>query len=609
MKCSKIIFFVICFFLFLASNIIFAGKNKENSTIENNKTLYEYYRNSFPDKRIQENFIKLIDFFNQHNVSLNDKICKLIIQCDAFCCTKFMLNIKYFFIHEKFQHITIQQFSEWFYDDQQLKTFFLLTDQGIKRIATHDLLPYYLSSLYKDFGFPNINEINIIFRIHRNRIQVQEKIVQDIVALHIIFTRIKYQLSQNSFNTTLDALTKPSHLLLTCMHDKNIIVTDRFLLWMGRIPYHFFERTCQKMLVFLNKLSNPLQCDTIVDMITKNHINSFTLCSDENIEYIASLEKINDIMMIQQGQGFPNSQEIKHVLEIKEIESMWPRLRTQFKGRGFSTLPTMLLFLKRKNQYDKKIEMYIRIIKINNPHIQWSRVAINDLHSMLYFLLSKDIKDILLLSNIFYNVFQDCSAVIYRTIEFFNYFDHNLISIRKFSGMLCSAYAIHIFIELPNNILQLFAKYEQSNNIMNFFQKENLRLLKRLADIINVIHRYSCFPTTYSNPKLNTQFTKLKTYWIIGYIAINLDKEKFKTQWHTTTERDFLPIFEALLEKNIIIDDRLYATLFNHRIQRKILCQKLTYLFSHHDFSQHSFDFFMNLIGDNHYYFKFYAVF
>ena len=217
MKYFKIIFFAICFFLFLSSNIIFAGKNKENSAIESNQTLYEYYKNSFSDECIQENFLQLIDFFNQNNVFLNDTICKLIIQCDAFYCTKFMLNIKYFFIYDKFQHITIQQFSEWFYDDQQLKPFSLLTDQEIKRIATHYLLPYYLSSLYKGFGFPNIDEINIVFRMHKNRIQVQEKIVQDIVALHIISTRIKYQLSQNSFNTTLDALTKPSHLLLTCM--------------------------------------------------------------------------------------------------------------------------------------------------------------------------------------------------------------------------------------------------------------------------------------------------------------------------------------------------------------------------------------------------------
>ena len=83
-------------------------------------------------------------------------------------------------------------------------------------------------------------------------------------------------------------------------------------------------------------------------MITINHINSFALCDDDDIEYIAFLDKINDIMMIQQGHGFPNRQEIKHILKIKEIEPMWPRLCTQFKGRGFSTLSTMLHFLKKK---------------------------------------------------------------------------------------------------------------------------------------------------------------------------------------------------------------------------------------------------------------------
>ena len=78
-----------------------------------------------------------------------------------------------------------------------------------------------------------------------------------------------------------------------------------------------------------------------------------------NIEYIASLEKINDIMMIQQGQGFPNSEEIKNILKIKEIESMWPRLCIQFKGCSFSALPIMLHFLKKNDRYDKKIEFYI----------------------------------------------------------------------------------------------------------------------------------------------------------------------------------------------------------------------------------------------------------
>ena len=75
---------------------------------------------------------------------------------------------------------------------------------------------------------------------------------------------------------------------------------------------------------------------------------------------------------------------------------------------------------------------------------------------------------------------KDCSDVIYRTMEFFSYLDHNLISMRKLSGMLCSSYAIHMFIELPNNLLQLLAKYEKSHDIMNFFQEENSGLLKKI---------------------------------------------------------------------------------------------------------------------------------
>ena len=358
---------------------------------------------------------------------------------------------------------------------------------------------------------------------------------------------------------------------------------------MGRIPYHLFECTCQKMLIFLNKLANPLQCDAIIDMVTINHINSFIFCDNEDIEYIASLDKINDIMMIQQGQGFPSRQTIKFILETEEIETIWLQLCTQFKGCGFPTRPAMFLLLKKIDQYNEKIEMYIHLIKSNNPHIQWSCIESNALRSMLYFLLSNDIKDILLLSHIFYNVSQNCSAVIYKIMTFISFLDDNLINIRKLSGLLYSSDAIQIFIELPNNTLQLLAKYEQSHGIINFFQKENSVLLKRLTDILNIIYRHYCLTSTYDNPELNKQFEKIKIYWLISFIAINLDKEKILYRWHIAMEIDFLPIFEALLKNNIIIDHRLYEILFNNRKHRSKLCKKLAYLFSHHDFSQHFF--------------------
>ena len=615
MKCSKIIFFVICLFLFFSSNIIFAGKdqgsstrkNQESSASKDNQALYEYYKNSFSTEPTKKDFLQLIIFFNKNNVSINETLCQLILRCDTHYCTKFMFNIKLFFIHEKFKNITIQQFVEWFDGDpQQLINFSTLTDPLIKQIATHPLLSSYISSLYKDFGFPNINEINILLtKMHLNNIQEQKYIIRNFIVINIMNIEIRNQLLHRSFSPSIEQLTKSGHLLLAFMHNRHVIVTDRFLLWIKKIPYHLFQNTCQKMIVFFKKLTNPFACDAIIDMITRNYLDSFVFCNDDDIEYIASLEKINDIMMIQQGQGFPNSEEIKNILKIKEIESMWPRLCIQFKGCSFSALPIILHFLKKNDQYDKRIEFYISFIKINNPHIQWSCIEINALHSLLYFLLSNNVKDILLLSHIFFNVSKNCFTVIDRMMRFFVYLDHHLINIRKLSGMLYSSDAIQMFIELPNNTLQLLAKYEKSNDIMKFLQEENSVLLKKWTEITNLIHRYSCFITKYNNPELQKQFTKLKMYWIIGFISINLDKEKIYSRWNTNIERDFIPVFEALLEKNIIIDDRLYATLFNHRKHRSRLCEKLGYLFSHQFFSQRFFEFFMKLLGNDDNYLKF----
>ena len=108
------------------------------------------------------------------------------------------------------------------------------------------------------------------------------------------------------------------------------------------------------MLVFLNKLANPFKCDTIVDMISSNHIDSFAFCDDNEIEYIASLDKINDIMMIQQGRGFPSGAAVKYILEIEEIETTWPKLRLKFKERGFPKPSPMFLFLKKMINTMKK---------------------------------------------------------------------------------------------------------------------------------------------------------------------------------------------------------------------------------------------------------------
>ena len=51
----------------------------------------------------------------------------------------------------------------------------------------------------------------------------------------------------------------------------------------------------------------------------------------------------------------------------------------------------------------------------------------------------------------------------------------------------------------------------------------------------------------------------------------------------------------------------MYAIFFSHRKQRSKLCEQLTYLFSHHAFSQRFFEFFINLLdrNDNDYYFNF----
>ena len=409
-------------------------------------------------------------------------------------------------------------------------------------------------------------------------------------------------LSHKLLISSLDPLTK----LLKYMHNNHLIITNRFLLWMCRIPYHLFKNTCQKMIVFFKKLANPFESDAIIDMITRNHLGSFVFCNDDDIEYIASLDKINDIMIVQQGRGFPNCEAIKCILETEKIETIWPKLCTQFKGHGFPTLPTMLLFLKRNDQYDQKIELYIRLIKNNNQHIQWNCIESNALHSLLYFLLSNNVKDILLLSHIFFNVSQNCSTVIYKIMKFLIYLDQNLINIRKILGVLYSPDAIKIFIELPNHTLQLFAKYEQSHDIMNFFQEKNLVLLQRLTKILNIIRMYSSTKTTCNNPQLNKQFIKFKIYWVIGFIAIDLDNNKFNTRWwHADMKRDFFPVFEALLKNKIIIDDRLYAILFNKRRNRSKLCDKLVYLFSHHAFSQRFFEFFINLLDRNDDYFKF----
>ena len=588
--------------MFFYSDTILAGQGKKNNANINNQTLYEYYQKSFHEERTKEAFVWFIDFFNEKNIFLNNTICQLILRCDSNYCVTFMLNIKIFFSSTKFQDIKIQQFAEWFDDDaQQLITFSMLSSQQIKQIAEHNQLSV-LATLYKGFGFPNIDEINIIFRPHQDVVSEQEKIVRD-----IMFQRMNnLKTMKNSSHKLLIPPLAPLTKLLKYMHNNHLIVTNRFFLWMCKIlPHHLFKNTCQKMIVFLKKLAHPFEFDAIIDMITKNHLNSFVLCNDDDIEYIASLDKINDIMIVQQGQEFPDCETIKCILETEKIETIWPELCTQFKGHGFPTLPTMLLFLKRNDQYDKKIETYIHLIKNNNQHIQWNCIESNALHSVLYFLLSNNVKDILLLSHIFFNVSKNCFTVIDRMMRFFSYLDHHLINIRKLSGMLYSSDAIQMFIELPNNTLQLLAKYEKSNDIMKFLQEENSVLLKKWTEITNVIQKYSCCIIKYNNPELHKQFTKLKMYWIIGFISINLDKEKIYFRWNTTIERDFIPVFEALLEKNIIIDDRLYATLFNHRQHRNKLCKKLAYLFSHQFFSQHFFEFFIYLLNNDDNYLKF----
>ena len=434
-----------------------------------------------------------------------------------------MFNIKIFFVYEKFKNITIQQFSEWCDDNaQQLITFSILSSQQIKQIAEHNRLSVF-ATLYKGFGFPNIDEIKIIFRPHQDVVSEQEKIVRDIMFQRMNNTKIMQNLSHKLLISSLDPLTK----LLKYMHNNHLIVTNRFLLWMCRIlPYHLFKNTCQKMIIFLNKLANPFEYDAIIDMITRNHLDSFVFCNDDDIEYIASLDKINDIMIVQQGRGFPNCEAIKCILETEKIETIWPKLGTQFKGHGFPTLPTMILFLKSNDQYDKKIEMYIRLIKNNNPHIQWNCIESNALHSMLYFLLSNNVKDILLLSHIFFNVYKNCFAVIYRMMKFFSYLEHDLINIRKLSGILYSPDAIQMFIKLPNNTLQLLTKYEQSNDIMNFIQEENSVLLKRLVEVINVINKYFLSKKMCDNPELKKQFIKLKIYCGIRFLAIGFDFKK-----------------------------------------------------------------------------------
>ena len=168
----------------------------------------------------------------------------------------------------------------------------MLSSQQIKQIAEHNRLSVF-ATLYKGFGFPNIDEIKTIFRPHQDVVSEQKKIVRDIMFQRMNNTKTMQNLSHKLLISSLDPLTK----LLKYIHNNHLIVTNRFLLWMCRIPYHLFKHTCQKMIVFLKKLANSFEGDAIMDMVTINHINSFILYDDKDIEYIASLDKINDIMM------------------------------------------------------------------------------------------------------------------------------------------------------------------------------------------------------------------------------------------------------------------------------------------------------------------------
>ena len=93
--------------------------------------------------------------------------------------------------------------------------------------------------------------------MYLNNIQEQKNITRKFIALNIMSSTISHQLPHRSFSPIIEKLTKSGHLLLVFMHNRHVIVTDRFLLWMRKIPYYLFKRTCQKMTIFLKKLANP----------------------------------------------------------------------------------------------------------------------------------------------------------------------------------------------------------------------------------------------------------------------------------------------------------------------------------------------------------------
>ena len=52
---------------------------------------------------------------------------------------------------------------------------------------------------------------------------------------------------------------------------------------------------------------------------------------------------------------------------------------------------------------------------------------------------------------------------------------------QTFGYAMCSSYAIHMFIELPNKILQLLAKHEQSQWHYEFFSRRKFNTVKKIG--------------------------------------------------------------------------------------------------------------------------------
>ena len=547
-----------------------------------------------------EYIMQQLDTLLVNNIPVNDEFCILIGHASKYQI-KFVENTVIFLLNCK-ERICVQDFIGWFQNIHYIQLFSQEYKNNIHFIAQHKHLKE-IALAYKNLGFPDAQEVHLLW--DKNPLYDNfHSFFQQMLRLQYIHEK-NHRCTKMQKNQAYQKINMPHllSLLYYIFEKKSIKFTPRFLLFLLKMNEQY-PYSIKNIVIFYENTHNTFDLDdldiffqifiTPTGDVHDTLIREFSTCGNDQIVFTASCSKVNSILSMSAGQGFPKKHFVKKLMDYNLDNHIWSLCTQVFKTKGIPKKSVLDLWINTLQKHNALEVSTLRSVENTKKHLtqlHWNLEKEYYFYHLFSILKEKQIDidpylfALLPIEN--ENIIPFCQKMEY----FYSCQNASRITLQTYIHLFSNKYLCIHFLEIPDEEIKKIASNDYLNIIFNIYHgsgfpqmsaintlmkstqhyhKKTILKFSKIHEINEYIHQLNTFLIIWSffkkrrNNKSNSK----------NYLASNFEK-------NYDIEKSTLPLFETMFSHNIVVDDNWNLILcLVQRNKYIVFCKKLILFFT-----------------------------